>query len=405
MSARRQSLVCLTTSAACGGAETSLLTLLGAMRTLRPDWAITVVTPTQGPLIDRCQAIGVCAVTVSYPPSLEALSETGAMGPQREATKARFVGQGLRAAVTLPRYVTALRRTLREQAATIVHSNGLKAHVSAALAKPAGVRLVWHLHDYVRSRPFSAGLLRRLAHRADAIVANSDSVLADAATAFAQHRGMRRIYNAVDLSRFHPDGPAVDLAALSGLNPGRCCVRVGLVATFARWKGQDVFIEAIARLADRHELRAYVIGGPVYETTGSQWSPDELRRKAEERGLSGVLGFTGHVTDIPSVLRSLDIVVHASTAPEPFGMAIAEAMAAGRAVVAARSGGAAELFDDRVTAIGHTAGDAGELAARLDELISDASLRRRVGAAARSAALRRFAPARMAAEFGEVYEG
>ena len=59
---------------------------------------------------------------------------------------------------------------------------------------------------------------------------------------------------------------------------------------------------------------------------------------------------------MPSALRSLDIVVHASTAPEPFGMVIAEGMAAQRAVVAARGGGAAELFDDGVTAIGLPAG-------------------------------------------------
>ena len=59
-----------------------------------------------------------------------------------------------------------------------------------------------------------------------------------------------------------------------------------------------------------------------------------------------MVGFTGHVADVPAALRSLDIVVHASTAPEPFGMVIAEGMASRRAVVAARGGGAAELFED-----------------------------------------------------------
>ena len=89
------------------------------------------------------------------------------------------------------------------------------------------------------------------------------------------------------------------------------------------------------------------------------------------RGLAGVVGFTGHIDDVPAALRSLDIVVHASTAPEPFGMVIAEGMAARRAVVAARGGGAAELFDDRVTAVGYPPGDAAELADRLAELIVD----------------------------------
>ena len=124
-------------------------------------------------------------------------------------------------------------------------------------------------------------------------------------------------------------------------------------------------------------MRAYVIGGAVYATAGSQWSPAELQTLAAARGLSDTVGFTGHVDDVPAALRSLDIVVHASTEPEPFGMVIAEGMAARRAVVAARGGGAAELFDDRVSAVGYTPGDAAELAARLAELVVDAHAARR----------------------------
>lgn len=405
MSPGRQSLVCVTTSAAMGGAETSLLTLLAAMRKANADWSMTVVTPASGPLIDRCRAIGVAVVALPYPDALTVLGETEVTGTRRGSTKVRFLGQGLRAALTLPRYVIALRRELRALGATVVHSNGLKAHVSAALAKPRGVRLVWQLHDYVQSRPLSSVLLRRLSHRVDAIVANSDSVLADASAVLTEHRDLRRIYNAVDLSRFRPDGPSLNLAALSGLPDEAGRVRIGLVATLARWKGHDVFIDAIARLTQPDRIRAYIVGGAVYETTGSQRSLDELRRAVAERGLSGVLGFTGHVDDVPGALRGLDIVVHASTAPEPFGMVIAEAMATGRAVVAVRSGGAAELFANGVTAIGYPAGDAGALAERLDGLVSDAARRATIGAAAREAAQQWFAPERMAAEFREVYEG
>jgi glycosyltransferase involved in cell wall biosynthesis len=86
-------------------------------------------------------------------------------------------------------------------------------------------------------------------------------------------------------------------------------------------------------------------------------------------------------------------------------MVIAEGMAAGRAVVAARAGGASELFDDGVDAVAHTPGDARDLAERLGELMENAALRRRLGAAARATACRRFAASRMAAEFREVYLG
>jgi glycosyltransferase involved in cell wall biosynthesis len=406
MTAPPPSLVCLTTSSAFGGAETSLLTLLTALHALDRSRRITVVTPGPGRLPDRCRDLGFDVVELPFPEALNGLGESGATARRRAGVnRGRLARTALRAGIALPGYLRSLRAVMRRANATVVHSNGLKAHVAAALAKPAGTRLVWHLHEYVSGRPLTAALLRRLAGRADVVVANSDSVLRDAAMVIGSRPALRRIHNAVDPAIFCPDGPPLDLAALSGLAPDRGLARVGLVSTFARWKGHEVFFDAIARLRTRHAVRAYVIGGAVYETVGSQWSSAELAAMVTLRGLSDIVGFTGHVDDVPGALRSLDIVVHASTEPEPFGMVIAEGMAARRAVVAARAGGAAELFHDRVDAIGYTPGDAVELADRLEELVADAVRRETIAASARSTAIDRFSPERMARAFREAYAG
>jgi glycosyltransferase involved in cell wall biosynthesis len=403
MIANAGSLVCVATSAEFGGAETSLLTMLSALRTLEPDWRITIVTPGRGPLAERGRDLRFDVVELPFPAALARLGESGAIGARTRPALFAFLRQGLAAAAALPGYLRGLRAVLRSARATVVHTNGLKAHIAAALIKPAGVRLVWHLHEYVRSRPLSLRLMRPLARRADAIVANSDSVLADATAAFGPAAPLTRIYNAVDEHRFSPEGPRLPLATLSGLPPDEGLVRIGLVATFARWKGHAVFLDAVALIAGRFPIRAYVIGGPLYETAGSQWSRAELEASVAGRGLSGVVGMTGHTDDVPSALRSLDIVVHASTEPEPFGMVIAEGMSAQRAVVAARGGGAAELFDDGVTAIGYPTGDARVLAERLADLIRNRAQRDALALGARRAALERFSPMRMARAFREVY--
>jgi glycosyltransferase involved in cell wall biosynthesis len=404
MTTNRESLVCVTTSAGFGGAETSLLTMLTALRALEPAWRVTVVTPGPGPLAARCRDLRFDVAELPFPSAIALLGESGA-GSGAGQGRLRFAGQTLAAAASLPRYLGGLRAVLRTARATIVHSNGLKAHIAAAMIKPADVRLVWHLHDYVRSRRVSMRLLRRLTRRADAIVANSDSVRSDASAALGPAASIVRIYNAVDGNTFSPDGPGLPLAELSGLAPDAGLVRIGLVATFARWKGHEVFLDAIQRLARRFSVRAYIVGDALYETAGSQWSRGELAAKVTERGLSHVVGLTGQTNDVPAALRSLDIVVHASTSPEPFGMVIAEAMAAQRAVVAARGGGAAELFEDGVTAMGYPPGDAAALASRLAQLIEDRHRRDALAARARGAALERFSPARMAAAFREVYAG
>ena len=109
---------------------------------------------------------------------------------------------------------------------------------------------------------------------------NSGSVADDVRSVLGEARSLRRVHNAVDTSVFRPDGPALDLAAASGLAPDRGLVRIGLVATFARWKGHEVFLDAIARVARQHPVRGYIIGGPVYQTVGSQCSLEELKAYA-----------------------------------------------------------------------------------------------------------------------------
>jgi glycosyltransferase involved in cell wall biosynthesis len=406
MTSRMPSLVCMTTSSAFGGAETSLLTLLTALHTLDLSQRITLVTPGPGPVPDRCRVLGFDVVELPFPVALNAFGESAATARRRSGvSRAGLAATALRAGIGLPGYVRSLRDVMRRVNATLLHSNGLKAHVAAAVAKPPGTRLVWHLHEYLGNRPLTATLLRTLARRADVVVTNSDSVLRDAAAVIGARTTLRRIHNAVDPAIFSPDGAPLDLAVLSGLGPDGGLVRIGLVSTFARWKGHEVFFDAIARLRTRRSIRAYVIGGAVYETAGSQWSSAELSAMVEARRISDIVGFTGHVDDVPAALRSLDIVVHASTEPEPFGMVIAEGMAARRAVVAARAGGAAELFRDRVDAIGFTPGNATELADRLEELVVDAARRETIAASARSTAIDRFSPERMARAFREAYAG
>jgi glycosyltransferase involved in cell wall biosynthesis len=208
----------------------------------------------------------------------------------------------------------------------------------------------------------------------------------------------------IDLDRFHPAGPTVDLDALSGLQPAAPrTVRIGLVATFAHWKGHRVFLEALAALPESTAVRGYVIGGSIYRTVGSQLSSEQLQNEGVRLGLAGRVGFTGFCTDISRVMRSLDVIVHASTQPEPFGLVIVEAMACSKPVIVAASGGAAEIVSPGLNAVCHTPGAVHELADHMIQLAADPALRERLGAEGRKTAERHYARSRMAAELIPIY--
>jgi glycosyltransferase involved in cell wall biosynthesis len=276
--------------------------------------------------------------------------------------------------------------------------------VTTARVSPARAAVIWHLHEYIGARHLTRRLLSRYASRCAAAVANSRSVAADARRALDAAVRIAVVHNAVDVAHFSPDGPAADLDRLSGAPPaGDGAMRIGLVATFARWKGHETFIRAVAALPRHTNLRAYIVGGGVYDTEGSQFTLAELERLAAVHGVADRIFFTGFVDDPAPVYRALDVVVHASTQPEPFGLVIAEAMACGRPVIMSNAGGASELVSPGSDALAHDAGDAGDLADAMRRLIVDGALRARLGRAARASAVARFELDRLAREIEESY--
>jgi glycosyltransferase involved in cell wall biosynthesis len=301
------------------------------------------------------------------------------------------------------RYLARLRRALGTGAA-VVHTNGFKMHVLGALARPRGSAVLWHIHDYISPRRVMSTLLRRVLGRCSAIVANSHSVASDVRDALGSDITIYPVWNAVDLNRFRSAGPQLDLDALSELASAGNVLRVGLVATFARWKGHQTFLTALSMLPSSLPVRGYIIGGPVYETAGSQVSIDELRRHATALGLESRVGFTGFVEDTAAAMRSLDVVVHASTEPEPFGLVIAEAMACRKPIVVSRAGGAMEIAQPLVNAMAHEPGNARDLARCLERLANEPALRQRIADAGRATAEKAFTRQRLALEMTSIYE-
>jgi glycosyltransferase involved in cell wall biosynthesis len=391
----------LTGSGGLGGAERSLLDVMASLRQAEPALTLELLAAASGPLLERAEAVGVAASVLPLPPSLARLGETDVAGSG--AGLARMIPRLAAAAVPVARYVARLRRAIAAAAPDVVHTNSLKMHVLGSWAC-RGPALVWHLHDYVARRPVTARLLRWNAGRAAVAVANSQSVADDACAVFGERLRVVPMLNAVDLRRFADVGHRLDLDALAGLGPAPPdCVRVGLVATFGRWKGHRTFLEAMALVPRTLPVRGFVIGGPLYATEGSQYSLDELRALAAALGVADRVGFTGFVPQVEDALRALDIIVHASTAPEPFGLVIAEAMATGRAVIASDAGGARELFTPGLDGLRHEPGAAESLAGRIVDLAGDADARARIGRAGRRTAERRFDRARLATELLPVY--
>jgi glycosyltransferase involved in cell wall biosynthesis len=397
----------LNASAQLGGAERVLLEALRAGRAGHKCFEPLLIVPGPGPLVARAQALGARVSVLPFPPALAELGDSSLRGRSRWHASLTLAGSGPAAGWTAFRYAAELGDLARRLRPQLIHSNSLKFHLLTRLARIRRTPVVWHVHDFLSARPWMARLLRWGQRRASALIAVSHAVARDAHYAL-RGRSAEVIHNAVDTSHFTPArAEGAQLDQLAGLPPAPPnTARIGLVATYARWKGHDVFLEAVARLVRAfpgQPARFYVIGGPIYETRGSQWSLDDLQRQASVLQVSQQVGFIPFQADPVDIYRALDIVVHASTQPEPFGLTIVEAMACGRAVIVSHTGGARELITHDQDAVGVAPGDPEALAQAMARLLSAPELRWRLGNNARRTACERFSCPRFGGELLAVY--
>lgn len=375
-----------------GGAEMVLLDVLSTMPKARSDRS-TLIVAGEGELSRQARqaAPGLIVAPLPPPPALLALGDALGRGRGLRGKLAL-----LQAAPAVAGYLIALRDLLDALRPAVVRSNDLKGHILASWAAPRDALVVWHLHDYVSDRNTTKTLLRLSASSRVKVVAVSRSVANDAALALQGRLppdSVRAVWNRVDLQRFRPPadddearGDAAWLDAQAGLTPSTSSsfsrrLRVGLIATHARWKGHEVVLKA-ARQVEAiapGSCRWFLVGGPIYAAEGSQHQTETLRAIAGELGLPpDLVGFTGHLDDPARAYRGLDLIVHASTRPEPFGRTLIEAAAAGRPVLTSALGGAAEVaaaLGDGTRAV--PAGDPDALAASVVELVSWSTYRLR----------------------------
>jgi glycosyltransferase involved in cell wall biosynthesis len=285
----------------------------------------------------------------------------------------------------------------------LLYANTAKALVVAAvLAFLLRKKLCFHLHDIVSSDHFSAinrRLIVALANRAHAVVANSQATAEAYKSAGGKNRRIRVIHNGFKPFDFQPGSSTPPTGTWCGIQAGNSPL-VGLFGRITPWKGQHVFIRALAELPN---VRGLIVGDALF-TPGDRSYGQELRELAAHLRIADRIHFTGFCRDILPLLLSVDVVAHCSTSPEPFGRVIVEAMLAGRPVIATRAGGAMEIVADNQTGCLVEPGDSHALAAAIQRLLGNREFAVEMGRAAKREAEQRFRLDRILQEWSECIE-
>jgi glycosyltransferase involved in cell wall biosynthesis len=296
--------------------------------------------------------------------------------------------------------VVALMYLIWRNKVALVHSNTIAVPCGAVAAQLMRRSHVWHIHEIV-TRPVIA---RKILHP---VVTRLSTVVAVVSHAVRRHiledcpsqgRKIRVIYHGIDVAAF-ADGNGNLVRRELEIPLG--AFLVGMIGKVCRWKGQLLLVEAAQIVSKQRDGVYFLAVGGVFD--------DEMhfmvsfRNAVSSNNLSQNFIISDYRSDIRDVVNVCDVFVLPSTEPDPCPAVVLEAMAAGKAVIAARHGGPVEQVVEGETGLLFTPGSADSLAAAIIALVDDPDRARAMGSAGQKRASAHFRVERYVHDFESLY--
>lgn len=221
-------------------------------------------------------------------------------------------------------------------------------------------------------------LRRRLALRYDQIICISDAVRRNLLSLNLGPLNLVTIHNGVDVNSAGSPKATELVRAEFHLEPN--CRLVGVVGNIQPWKGHDVVIRAIAAIKPEFPDLVCLIVGDVSKGLDPNFEYYlSLRKLIADSGLEKNIVLTGFRKDVANYMTAMEIVIHSSVEPEPFGRVLIEAMVARKPLVATNAGGVPEIVRDGVTGYLVAPGSVSQMASKIAILLRDSDLRLQMG--------------------------
>lgn len=278
--------------------------------------------------------------------------------------------------------LTGMRLVARERV-DLIHLNNdvvATADLWLPISRLTGVRCVTHERGFAtlgttrRSRP------DRLSRGYSRVLAVSEIVRMNLVDQGFGPDVVQTVHDGIDADAFRARVRRTREDVLNEFGIPSDASVIGMVGNIREWKGQKYLIESLRVLKSRMDKFACLLIGSVSRDDAGFMSL--LRRKISDYGLARNVIVTGYRSDVPDLVNALDVLVNASTRPDPFPHVILEGMALGKVVIATNLGGAIESIADGHTGFLVPASDPTTVADVLNRVLAKPGLRHVMGQAA-----------------------
>lgn len=277
-------------------------------------------------------------------------------------------------------------RFIRREKIDLLHiNNGSGAFMWLIAAKIARVPCVTHQRAMITD----AFILRLALRCFNSVICISEAVRSSFKNANLDKLPLVTIHNALDPFAVKVTRTSVEIRQVLGIESTKKLV--GIVANIQRWKGQDVVIHAINNiLQDCPDIVCLLIGALSPNEADDIKFDLELQKLIHDNNLSEHVIMTGYCPDVANFMNALEIVIHASVSPEPFGRVLLEGMALRKPIIACRAGGVTEIVVDGETGLLYNPGDIQDLSDCLRTLYHDPKKCNEMGEAGYSRLVKQF---------------
>lgn len=321
-----------------------------------------VVLPIQGVLVDALRNEGIEVRVLPYP----------IMRRKYFNIKGVFqYGFGL------IKYSRALVKIAKRIKIDIVHTNTSAVLEGCYISERMRIPQLWSIHEIILEPKLMHKFTSKVIAKYSALAIADSRAVKDhlESSGYFDKGATKVIYNGVDSDHFSPDNECGYLYEEWGI--ARTARVVGMMGRVNSWKGQGDFLQAANILMEKHPDVYIVFIGSAFE--GEEWRETELAERIAASPYRDRIVVDGYRNDSKAIYRLYDVFVLPSTSPDPLPTVVLEAMATGKPIVGYNHGGVCEMVKEGYNGLLAKVGSPEDLAANIDLLLEDESLRVEMG--------------------------
>ncbi|MEY2596906.1 MAG: hypothetical protein RI965_2178 [Bacteroidota bacterium] len=267
-----------------------------------------------------------------------------------------------------------LRRLVKSEKIDLIYTNTTPVIIGGFLSKLMGVPNIWHLHEIMDPQgsllhKIFAQIIKATSVR---VIAVSDAVYNNWLP-FIGNEKLKRIYNGIPIEL----NEKIHSTIREELKLSPNDILIGMIGRLNMHKGQFYFLDIAKELILNNMHLKFIIVGDAF--AGYEYLYEKLEGSIRSLGLENHVAYLGYRSDIPQIMKGLDIFVLPSVKPDPFPTVVLEAMSLSKPVVATAQGGALEQVLDKVTGLHIPIDDPKKAASIMLPLLEDKAMRENFG--------------------------